>query len=43
MARATSSLPTPLSPVMSTVAFVGAARRTASQTFSRAALRPTIR
>ncbi len=43
MARATSSFPTPLSPVMSTVAFVGAARRTASHTFSRAALCPTMR
>ena len=43
MARATSSLPTPLSPLTSTVAVVGAARRTASHTASRAALRPTIR
>ena len=39
MARATSSLPTPLSPVMSTVAVVGAARLTASSTRAgRAAL-----
>ena len=43
MARATSSLPTPLSPVMRTVAFVGAARRIASPTFSSTGLRPTIR
>jgi len=43
IARATSSFPTPLSPVMKTVAFVGAARRTASQTFSRTGLCPTIR
>ena len=37
MARATSSLPTPLSPVMRTVAFVGAARATASRTCSSVA------
>ena len=43
MARATSSLPTPLSPVMSTVAEVGAARRTASNTFWRTGLSPTMR
>ena len=43
MARATSSLPTPLSPVISTVALVGAARLTASQTFCSAGLSPTMR
>ena len=43
MARATSSLPLPLSPVISTVASVGAARRIASKTFSSAGLRPTMR
>ena len=42
MARATSSLPTPLSPVISTVALVGAARRIASITFFRCGLSPTI-
>ena len=43
MARAASSFPTPLSPVRSTVALVGAARRMASHTFSRAGLWPTMR
>ena len=42
IARATSSLPTPLSPAMSTVAFVGAARRMASITFFSCGLSPTI-
>ena len=41
IARATSSLPTPLSPVISTVAAVGAARRTASSTPRSAGPSPT--
>jgi hypothetical protein len=36
-------LPTPLSPVMSTVALVGAARRIASHTFCSEALSPSMR
>ncbi len=42
MVRATSSLPTPLSPSSSTVALVGAARLTASSTPRSAGLSPTI-
>ena len=42
MVRATSSLPTPLSPSSSTVALVGAARFTASSTVRSAGLWPTI-
>ena len=40
--RATSSLPTPLSPRSSTVALVGAARLIASQICRSAGLSPTI-
>ncbi len=43
MARATSSLPVPDSPVISTVALVGAARATASWTSPRAGEEPIIR
>ena len=42
IARATSSLPTPLSPWMRTVLLVGAARPIASVTSSSAGLSPTI-
>jgi len=42
MVLATSSLPTPLSPVMSTVAFVGAARPMAAITCLSAPLSPII-
>ena len=42
MVRATSSLPTPLSPVISTVALVGAARPIAAIICFRPALSPII-
>ncbi len=42
MDRATSSLPVPVSPVMRTVARLGATRLIRSRTRSIAALRPTI-
>ncbi len=42
MARATSSLPVPFSPVTSTRPSEGAARRTRSKSFSIAGLEPSI-